>query len=354
LKNTLIVVEHDKDTIGQADNIIDIGPMAGALGGEVMFHGDYKSLLEDTKSLTADYISGRKKVFEKIEERANDENTEYIKIENVSTNNLKNVTVEFPLRKIVTVTGVSGSGKSSLVIDSLYPALANKKNIYAEYGNIIIPESITDAILVDQISIQGSIRSNLASYSKVFEKIRQNFAKTQTARLKGFTYNRFSFNNKEGRCNICEGKGIRKVAMHFLSDMEITCEACNGTRYNDETLLVRFKSLNIAEVLNLTVDEAIEFFDFDVSIKRVLTVMSEVGLSYIKLNQRLDTFSGGEKQRIIIAIAIALSPKLLIADEPTTALDATIQLQILNLMNELKDKLKDGFQIHLFFIFYCS
>ncbi len=342
LKNTLIVVEHDKDTIGQADNIIDIGPMAGALGGEVMFHGDYKSLLEDTKSLTADYISGRKKVFEKIEERANDENTEYIKIENVSTNNLKNVTVEFPLRKIVTVTGVSGSGKSSLVIDSLYPALANKKNIYAEYGNIIIPESITDAILVDQISIQGSIRSNLASYSKVFEKIRQNFAKTQTARLKGFTYNRFSFNNKEGRCNICEGKGIRKVAMHFLSDMEITCEACNGTRYNDETLLVRFKSLNIAEVLNLTVDEAIEFFDFDVSIKRVLTVMSEVGLSYIKLNQRLDTFSGGELQRLKLATELSKRGKgghtVYIFDEPTTGLHFDDVNKLLIALNKLVDK----------------
>ena len=340
LKNTLIIVEHDKDTMENADNVIDIGPYAGAFGGEVMFNGKFNELLKSETSLTADYLSGRKLVSEERPKRSG--NGDSIKITNVVTNNLKNVTAEFPLGKLVVVTGVSGSGKSSLVTDTLYAALTNKpKNSYLVYDEVFIPSYVSDAILIDQISIQGSIRSNLASYSKVFDKIRHIFAKTQMARSKGFLYNRFTFNNKEGRCNICEGKGIRKISMHFLSDMEIVCEACGGKRYNDETLSVYFKSLNIADVLDMTVKEALVFFDFDASIKRVFNIMVDVGLSYIKLSQRLDTFSGGELQRLKLATELSKKSKgehiVYIFDEPTTGLHFDDVNKLLIAINKLVD-----------------
>ena len=341
LKNTLVIVEHDRDTMKSADNIIDMGPYAGAFGGEVIFEGKFNDIIKNQKSLTGEYLSGIKKVFNKNIVRK--ENTEMIKLKNVSTNNLKNIDIEIPLKKIVVVTGVSGSGKSSLIIDTLYPALKKRKlNQYSKYESAYIPDIISDAILVDQISIVGSIRSTLISYSKVFDKIRNIFAKTQIARAKGFSAGRFSYNGKEGRCNICEGKGIRKIAMHFLSDMEIICEACGGKRYNDETLSVRFKSLNIAEVLELTVDEALKFFDFDKSITKTLSVMSEVGLGYIKLSQRLDTFSGGELQRLKLSTELSKKQDgehiVYILDEPTTGLHFDDVNKLLIALNKLVDK----------------
>ena len=341
LKNTLVIVEHDRDTMKSADNIIDMGPYAGAFGGEVIFEGKFNDIIKNQKSLTGEYLSGIKKVFDKNIVRK--ENTEMIKLKNVSTNNLKNIDIEIPLKKIVVVTGVSGSGKSSLIIDTLYPALKKRKlNQYSKYESAYIPDIISDTILVDQISIVGSIRSTLISYSKVFDKIRNIFAKTQIARAKGFSAGRFSYNGKEGRCNICEGKGIRKIAMHFLSDMEIICEACGGKRYNDETLSVRFKSLNIAEVLELTVDEALKFFDFDKSITKTLSVMSEVGLGYIKLSQRLDTFSGGELQRLKLSTELSKKQDgehiVYILDEPTTGLHFDDVNKLLIALNKLVDK----------------
>ncbi len=341
LKNTLVIVEHDRDTMKSADNIIDMGPYAGAFGGEAVFQGKFEDIIKDKKSLTGEYLSGVKKVFEKTDIR--DKNTESIKLKNVSTNNLKNINIEIPLEKIVVVTGVSGSGKSSLIIDTLYPALKKRKlNQYSIYEEAYIPKIISDTILVDQISIVGSIRSTLVSYSKIFDKIRNIFAKTQTARAKGFSAGRFSYNAKEGRCNICEGKGIRKIAMHFLSDMEIVCEACGGKRYNDETLSVRFKSLNIAEVLELTVDEALEFFEFDKSITKTLLIMSEVGLGYIKLSQRLDTFSGGELQRLKLSTELSKKQSdehiVYILDEPTTGLHFDDVSKLLVALNKLVDK----------------
>ena len=341
LKNTLVIVEHDRDTMKSADNIIDMGPYAGAFGGEVIFEGKFNDIIKNQKSLTGEYLSGIKKVFDKNIVRK--ENTEMIKLKNVSTNNLKNIDIEIPLKKIVVVTGVSGSGKSSLIIDTLYPALKKRKlNQYSKYESAYIPDIISDTILVDQISIVGSIRSTLISYSKVFDKIRNIFAKTQIARAKGFSAGRFSYNGKEGRCNICEGKGIRKIAMHFLSDMEIICEACGGKRYNDETLSVRFKSLNIAEVLELTVDEALKFFDFDKSITKTLSVMSEVGLGYIKLSQRLDTFSGGELQRLKLSTELSKKQEgehiVYILDEPTTGLHFDDVNKLLIALNKLVDK----------------
>ena len=341
LKNTLVIVEHDRDTMKSADNIIDMGPYAGAFGGEVIFEGKFNDIIKNQKSLTGEYLSGIKKVFDKNVVRK--ENTEMIKLKNVSTNNLKNIDIEIPLKKIVVVTGVSGSGKSSLIIDTLYPALKKRKlNQYSKYESAYIPDIISDTILVDQISIVGSIRSTLISYSKVFDKIRNIFAKTQIARAKGFSAGRFSYNGKEGRCNICEGKGIRKIAMHFLSDMEIICEACGGKRYNDETLSVRFKSLNIAEVLELTVDEALKFFDFDKSITKTLSVMSEVGLGYIKLSQRLDTFSGGELQRLKLSTELSKKQEgehiVYILDEPTTGLHFDDVNKLLIALNKLVDK----------------
>ena len=341
LKNTLVIVEHDRDTMKSADNIIDMGPYAGAFGGEIIFEGKFNDIIKNQKSLTGEYLSGIKKVFDKNIVRK--ENTEMIKLKNVSTNNLKNIDIEIPLKKIVVVTGVSGSGKSSLIIDTLYPALKKRKlNQYSKYESAYIPDIISDTILVDQISIVGSIRSTLISYSKVFDKIRNIFAKTQIARAKGFSAGRFSYNGKEGRCNICEGKGIRKIAMHFLSDMEIICEACGGKRYNDETLSVRFKSLNIAEVLELTVDEALKFFDFDKSITKTLSVMSEVGLGYIKLSQRLDTFSGGELQRLKLSTELSKKQDgehiVYILDEPTTGLHFDDVNKLLIALNKLADK----------------
>ena len=341
LKNTLVIVEHDRDTMKAADNIIDMGPYAGAFGGEVIFEGKFNDIIKNQKSLTGEYLSGIKKVFDKNIVRK--ENTEMIKLKNVSTNNLKNIDIEIPLKKIVVVTGVSGSGKSSLIIDTLYPALKKRKlNQYSKYERAYIPDIISDTILVDQISIVGSIRSTLISYSKVFDKIRNIFAKTQIARAKGFSAGRFSYNGKEGRCNICEGKGIRKIPMHFLSDMEIICEACGGKRYNDETLSVRFKSLNIAEVLELTVDEALKFFDFDKSITKTLSVMSEVGLGYIKLSQRLDTFSGGELQRLKLSTELSKKQDgehiVYILDEPTTGLHFDDVNKLLIALNKLVDK----------------
>ena len=341
LKNTLVIVEHDRDTMKSADNIIDMGPYAGAFGGEAVFQGKFEDIIKDKKSLTGEYLSGAKKVFDKTEIR--NENSDSIKLKNVSTNNLKNIDIEIPLKKIVVVTGVSGSGKSSLIIDTLYPSLKKRKlNQYSKYESVYIPDIISDTILVDQISIVGSIRSTLASYSKVFDKIRNIFAKTQTARAKGFAAGRFSYNAKEGRCNICEGKGIRKIAMHFLSDMEIVCEVCGGKRYNDETLSVRFKSLNIAEVLELTVDEALEFFEFDKSITKTLSIMSEVGLGYIKLSQRLDTFSGGELQRLKLSTELSKKQSdehiVYILDEPTTGLHFDDVNKLLIALNKLVDK----------------
>ena len=341
LKNTLVIVEHDRDTMKSADNIIDMGPYAGAFGGEVIFEGKFNDIIKNQKSLTGEYLSGIKKVFDKNIVRK--ENTEMIKLKNVSTNNLKNIDIEIPLKKIVVVAGVSGSGKSSLIIDTLYPALKKRKlNQYSKYESAYIPDIISDTILVDQISIVGSIRSTLISYSKVFDKIRNIFAKTQIARAKGFSAGRFSYNGKEGRCNICEGKGIRKIPMHFLSDMEIICEACGGKRYNDETLSVRFKSLNIAEVLELTVDEALKFFDFDKSITKTLSVMSEVGLGYIKLSQRLDTFSGGELQRLKLSTELSKKQDgehiVYILDEPTTGLHFDDVNKLLIALNKLVDK----------------
>lgn len=341
LQNTLIIVEHDRDTMKVADNIIDMGPMAGALGGEVIFEGKFKDIINKKNSITAEYLSGKKEVFDKSKVR--DEETKNIKIKGVKTNNLKNIDVEIPLKKIVVVTGVSGSGKSSLIIDTLYPALQKRKiSQYSKYEEVEIPDNISDTVLVDQISIVGSIRSTLASYSKAFDKIRNIFSKTQLARAKGFAPGRFSYNSKEGRCNVCEGKGIRKIAMHFLSDMEIVCEACGGKRYNDETLSVRFKSLNIAEVLELTVDEAITFFDFDRGISRILSVMSEVGLGYIKLSQRLDTFSGGELQRLKLATELSKKSSddhiVYILDEPTTGLHFDDVNKLLIALNKLVDK----------------
>ena len=341
LKNTLVIVEHDRDTMKSADNIIDMGPHAGAFGGEVVFEGKFNDIIKSKKSLTGEYLSGEKKVFDKTTIR--EEIAETIKLKNVSTNNLKNIDIEIPLKKIVVVTGVSGSGKSSLIIDTLYPALKKRKlNQYSKYESASIPDIISDTILVDQISIVGSIRSTLISYSKVFDKIRNIFSKTQTARAKGFSAGRFSYNSKEGRCNICEGKGIRKIAMHFLSDMEIVCEACGGKRYNDETLSVRFKSLNIAEVLELTVDEALDFFEFDKSITKTLSIMSEVGLGYIKLSQRLDTFSGGELQRLKLSTELSKKQSdehiVYILDEPTTGLHFDDVNKLLIALNKLADK----------------
>lgn len=337
LGNTLIVVEHDKDSMKTADNIVDMGPYAGENGGEVVFNGGYGDILQNKNSLTAKYLKDEMTAVietSRISEKS-------IKLFGCKTNNLKNIDVEFPLNVITTVTGVSGSGKSSLVVDTLYPAISKTKNRYAKYDKAEELHKIDDVILVDQISVQGSITSTLVTYTKIFDKIRQVFAKTVEAKKKGYNAPRFSYNNKEGRCGLCGGKGIKKVAMHFLSDLEIICEECGGSRYNEETLSVKFKGFTIADVLKQTVDEAIEFFDFHKNVSDTLRLLSEVGLGYIRLNQRLDTFSGGELQRLKLARELSRKKGeghfVYILDEPTTGLHFDDVRKLIIALNKLVD-----------------
>ncbi len=323
--NTLIVVEHDNDTMLASDHIVDIGPNAGINGGEVVFSGDVKDLLNCEKSLTGDYLSGRKQIEVPKQRRAL--NSEYLEILGAQENNLKDVDVKIPLGLFTCVTGVSGSGKSSLINEILYKRLArdlNKaKTKPGKHRDMLGIEKLDKIIDIDQSPIGRTPRSNPATYTGLFDLIRDIFSQTPEAKIRGYQKGRFSFNVKGGRCEACSGDGIIKIEMHFLPDVYVPCEVCHGKRYNRETLEVKFKGKNISEVLDMTVEEGVEFFENLPRLREKIKTMYDVGLSYIKLGQPSTTLSGGEAQRVKLATELSrrsTGRTLYVLDEPTTGL----------------------------------
>lgn len=342
LGNTLIVVEHDEDTMRAADYIVDIGPGAGENGGQVMAVGTPKQVMRSRKSLTGQYLSGKKFIPVPHERRIG--NGKKITITGAAENNLKDITVDFPLGEFICVTGVSGSGKSTLVNMILKRVLAQKLNNNSakpgKYKSISGVENIEKVINIDQSPIGRTPRSNPATYTGVFDDIRELFAQTNQAKMRGYTKGRFSFNVKGGRCEACRGDGIIKIEMNFLPDVYVPCEVCHGTRYNSETLEVEYKGKNIAEVLNMTVSEALDFFSAIPKIKRKLQTIEDVGLGYIHLGQPATTLSGGEAQRMKLAAELhrqSHGKSFYILDEPTTGLHMDDIKRLLAVLQRLVD-----------------
>ncbi|MDO3392860.1 excinuclease ABC subunit UvrA [Ligilactobacillus sp. 110_WCHN] len=344
LGNTLIVVEHDEDTMRAADYLIDIGPGAGANGGQVMAAGTPQEVMKVKNSLTGQYLSGKKYI--PVPETRREGNGKSIKLYGAAENNLKNIDVEFPLGKFIAVTGVSGSGKSTLVNQIFERVLAqkishNSTDKPGKYSKITGVENLDKVINIDQSPIGRTPRSNPATYTGVFDDIRGLFAQTNQAKMRGYNKGRFSFNVKGGRCETCKGDGIIKIEMNFLPDVYVDCEVCHGSRFNSETLEVEYKGKNIAEVLNMTVDEALEFFDAIPKIKRKLQTISDVGLGYVQLGQSATTLSGGEAQRMKLASELhkkATGKTLYILDEPTTGLHSDDINRLLKVLQRLVDK----------------
>ena len=344
LGNTLIVVEHDEDTMRAADYLIDIGPGAGANGGQVMAAGTPQQVMKVKNSLTGQYLSGKKYI--PVPETRREGNGKSIKLYGAAENNLKNIDVEFPLGKFIAVTGVSGSGKSTLVNQIFERVLAqkidhNSTDKPGKYSKITGVENLDKVINIDQSPIGRTPRSNPATYTGVFDDIRGLFAQTNQAKMRGYNKGRFSFNVKGGRCETCKGDGIIKIEMNFLPDVYVDCEVCHGSRFNSETLEVEYKGKNIAEVLNMTVDEALEFFDAIPKIKRKLQTISDVGLGYVQLGQSATTLSGGEAQRMKLASELhkkATGKTLYILDEPTTGLHSDDINRLLKVLQRLVDK----------------
>lgn len=341
LGNTLIVVEHDEDTMFAADYIIDIGPGAGEHGGEVIAAGTAKEIMEIKESVTGAYLSGRIKV---PVPKVRKEGTGYLTIKGAKENNLKNVTVNIPLGVMTCVTGVSGSGKSSLVTEILYKRLARDLNrarlIPGKHGDMIGIDKLDKVINIDQSPIGRTPRSNPATYTGVFDQIRDLFASTQDAKMKGYSKGRFSFNVKGGRCEACSGDGIIKIEMNFLPDVYVPCEVCQGKRYNRETLEVKYKGKTIYDVLNMTVEEALTFFEPIPSIKRKMETLYDVGLSYIRLGQPSTTLSGGEAQRIKLATELSkrsTGKTIYILDEPTTGLHFADVHKLIDILHRLSE-----------------
>lgn len=343
LGNTLIVVEHDEDTMRAADYLIDIGPGAGENGGQVIAAGTPKQVEKKRNSLTGQYLSGKKYIAIPNERRKG--NGKKIEVKGASENNLKNIDVSFPLGEFIAVTGVSGSGKSTLVNMILKRALAQKLNHNSEkpgkYQRIEGVENIEKIIDIDQTPIGRTPRSNPATYTGVFDDIRGLFAQTNQAKLRGYGKGRFSFNIKGGRCEACKGDGIIKIEMNFLPDVYVPCEVCHGTRYNSETLEVEYKDKNIADILNMTVSEALTFFEPIPKIKRKLQTIVDVGLGYVKLGQPATTLSGGEAQRMKLASELhkkSNGKTFYILDEPTTGLHSEDIKRLLEVLQRLVDK----------------
>ncbi|MBQ7453074.1 MAG: excinuclease ABC subunit UvrA [Clostridia bacterium] len=325
LGNTVIVVEHDEDTIRKADFIVDVGPKAGQHGGQIVCAGTLKDVINCEKSLTGQYLSGKRKIAVPKSRRAL--TGKFVEILGAKQHNLKNVDVKIPLGVFTAVTGVSGSGKSSLVNDILYPALANRLNhakiAEGDYKEILGAENLDKVVVIDQSPIGRTPRSNPATYTGVFTAIRELFAKTPDAKAKGYTSGRFSFNVKGGRCETCGGDGVSKIEMHFLPDVYVTCDECHGKRYNRETLEVEYKGKNISDVLEMTVEEALTYFENIPNILNKIQTLYDVGLGYIKLGQPATTLSGGEAQRVKLATELskrATGRTMYILDEPTTGL----------------------------------
>lgn len=325
LGNTLIVVEHDEETIRSADYIVDIGAKAGISGGEIVAKGTINDIVREEKSITGKYLSGKEEI--KLPSKVRLGNGNFLEIKNAHLNNLKNIDVNIPLGKIVAITGVSGSGKSTLINDILYEYALHKlrRNRPRPYGVDEIKgfENIDKVVAVDQSPIGRTPRSNPATYTEVFGHIRELFARTNEAKARGYKQGRFSFNVKGGRCEKCSGDGVLKIEMNFLSDVYVTCDVCKGKRYNSETLEVKYKGKNISDILDMTVSEALEFFNNIPKIKNRLQTLYDVGLDYIKLGQSATTLSGGEAQRIKLALELnkrATGKTLYIMDEPSVGL----------------------------------
>ena len=340
--NSVLVVEHDKDMIEHADFVFDIGPGAGVHGGEIVSEGTYQEIKEHP-TLTADYLGGRRQI--EVPKNRRKGNGKSIKITGASGNNLKNVTAEFPLGKMICVTGVSGSGKSTLINETLYPIL--NKHIYRgvkepmPYKKITGLEHVDKVIDIDQSPIGRTTRSNPATYTGVFSEIRSLFAKTPEASIRGYKPGRFSFNVKGGRCETCQGGGVRIIEMNFLPDVHVECETCQGKRFNRETLEIRYKGKSIADVLEMTIDHAVEFFKLIPKIHSKLKTIKDVGLGYITLGQRSTTLSGGEAQRIKLASELSkrdTGNTFYILDEPTTGLHFEDIRVLMNVLNTLADK----------------
>lgn len=341
--NTLIVVEHDEDTIRAADYVVDIGPGAGVHGGEVVYSGNVEGLLKCKKSITGQYLSGKKKIEVPAERRKG--NGKSLIIKNASENNLKNIDVEIPLGEFVCVTGVSGSGKSSLINEILYKKLANElnnaKKAVGKVDSIDGIENLDKVINIDQSPIGRTPRSNPATYTGVFNDIRELFASTQDAKIRGYSASRFSFNVKGGRCEACQGDGIIKIEMNFFPDVYVPCDVCKGAKYNRETLEVHYKGKTISDVLEMTVEEGMEFFKNQSKIYRKLKTLYDVGLGYIKIGQPATTLSGGEAQRVKLSTElskIATGRTIYILDEPTTGLHTADVHGLINVLQRLVDK----------------
>ena len=342
LGNTLVVVEHDTDTMLASDYLVDIGPFAGIHGGLVVAKGTPKEVMQNENSLTGKYLSGKLKI--DVPNKRRSGNGKFLTIKGASENNLKNIDVKFPLGKFICVTGVSGSGKSTLVNQILYKAVA--KNLYkskekpGKFKKILGLENIDKVIDISQAPIGRTPRSNPATYVGVFDDIRDVFTNTKEAKIRGYDKGRFSFNVKGGRCEACMGDGVKKIEMHFLPDVYVPCEVCGGTRYNRETLQIKYKGKNIYDVLNMNVEEALEFFKNIPKVKDKLQVLMDVGLSYIKLGQSAPTLSGGEASRVKLAKELQKKPtgkSLFILDEPTTGLHIHDIKKLLTILNRIVD-----------------
>ena len=339
--NTVIIVEHDEDIIRSSDYIIDLGPGSGTNGGNIIAHSVSKNFL-DTDSLTSDFLNGKKSISVKKKLRAKNH---FLKLKKAKLNNLKSIDISIPLSNFVCLTGVSGSGKSTLLHNIIVPAVKNylsKKSIITNntYQSITGLESIKSIIEMDQTPIGKSPLSNPATYCNFFNDIRQIFSETTESKIRGYTPSRFSFNIKGGRCNECEGQGVKKIEMHFMADIYVSCTECNGLRYNTDTLTILYKTKNIADILNMTVNDAIDFFKNHSKIYRTLSVLNSIGLGYLKLGQPATTLSGGEAQRIKLAREISKKTKghcIYVLDEPTTGLHFCDIKLLLTALNSLVD-----------------
>ena len=341
LGNSLIVVEHDEDTMRAADCIVDIGPGAGEHGGQLVGMGTAEELMQNPKSITGAYLSGKLKI--PVPE-VRKEPTGYLTVKGAAENNLKHIDVDIPLGIMTCITGVSGSGKSSLINEILYKHLARDLNrarvIPGKHDEIIGIDQLDKVIAIDQSPIGRTPRSNPATYTGVFDQIRDLFAATADAKAKGYKKGRFSFNVKGGRCEACSGDGIIKIEMHFLPDVYVPCEVCKGKRYNRETLEVKYKDKSIYDVLNMTVEEAMTFFENVPSIRRKIETLYDVGLSYIRLGQPSTTLSGGEAQRIKLAAELSkrsTGKTIYILDEPTTGLHFADVQKLVEILRRLSD-----------------